>query len=229
MNLLQNITIRVNESVFIKDPETSDLGKKIVQGSIELIDELGFEAFTFGKLARHISSTEASVYRYFESKHKLLLYLISWYWGWMQYRLVFSISNIESPVERLNRAIALFTEKVEMHRSKSHIDEAKLNRIVIAESAKAYLTKEVDAENKEGVFSTYKQLVGRVSDIIGEIDPNYKYPHMLITSVIEGAHLQRFFAEHLPRLTDTVEDEDAIVSFYREMVLKVIGAEDCKR
>ncbi|NQY67845.1 MAG: TetR/AcrR family transcriptional regulator, partial [Flavobacteriales bacterium] len=83
--LLSNIAIRVNNSIYLKDPESSDLGKNILGGGIDMIDEIGFEDFTFKKLAKEIGSTEASVYRYFESKHKLLLYIISWYWSWMEY------------------------------------------------------------------------------------------------------------------------------------------------
>lgn len=221
-SLLSNIKIQVNDNIYLKDPATSELGKKIVGGSIELIDDLGFEAFTFKKLAVKIKSTEASVYRYFENKHKLLLYLTSWYWGWMEYRLVFSIANITSPEERLTKSIRLITENVEEDSSFGYINEIILNRIVIAESSKSYLIKDVDEVNKEGVFGAYKKLVGRISDIITEMNPDYKYPHMLISTVIEGAHHQRFFAEHLPRLTDEVKGEDSIVNFYTDMVLKSV-------
>ena len=221
-DLLSKVTIQVNENIYLKNPESSDLGKKIITGSIDLIDELGFECFTFRKLGVAIDSTEASVYRYFESKHKLLLYLTSWYWAWLEYRLVFGLANIESPNERLERAIVIITEQVKEDRSIMHINEEKLNRIVISESSKAYLTKEVDSENEEGVFAGYKQLVARVSDVILEINAKYKYPHMLISTVIEGAHHQHFFAGHLPRLTDVLKGENSITEFYKDMVFKSI-------
>ncbi len=220
--LLRKMSIQVNEHIYLKDPESSDLGRKIISGSIEMIDAIGLECFTFRKLAAEIGSTEASIYRYFESKHKLLLYLISWYWGWMEYRLVFGLANIPSPMDRLERAITLLTEAVKEDGSFEHINEIKLNRIVICDSSKAYLTKDVDEENKDGVFIGYKQLVARVSDIILEINPHYKYPHMLVSTIMEGAHHQRYFAEHLPKLTDVVKGEDAITEFYKEMVFKAI-------
>ncbi|MTI32160.1 TetR/AcrR family transcriptional regulator [Xanthovirga aplysinae] len=221
-NLLSKVSIRVNSKVFLKDPESSELGRKIIVGSIDMIDELGFESFTFRKLGLQIKSPEASVYRYFESKHKLLLYLTSWYWGWMEYRLVFSLANIHSPEDRLTRAINLMTEEVKQDSSFAHINEVKLHRIVISESSKVYLTKEVDQENKEGAFTTIKQLVERISDIVLEINPNYKYPHMLVSTMIEGAHYQRFFSQHLPRLTDVVKGEDSVTEFYKDMILKAI-------
>lgn len=68
------------------------------------------------------------------------------------------------------------------------------------ESSKSYLTKNVDRENKEGAFMSYKQFVARISSIILEINPRFKYPNMLVTTIIEGAHHQQFFGEHLPVL-----------------------------
>lgn len=213
----------MNDKIFIKDPESSDLGRNIISGSIDLIEELGFDAFTFRKLGSRIQSPEASVYRYFENKHKLLLYLTAWYWGWMEYQLVFVTANIPSAEDRLNRAIELLTGKNLPSQSFPHMDVERLNSIVISESSKAYLTREVDQENKDGIFIGYKRLVSRVSDIIIEINPGYKYPHMLISTVIEGAHHQRYFAEHLPRLTDVVKGEDSICEFYRDMVFRSIN------
>jgi AcrR family transcriptional regulator len=215
--LLSNITIKVNSKVYSKDPDSTELGKKIIQGSIDLIDEIGFEQFTFKKLAKKISSTEASIYRYFVSKHHLLVYITLWYWSWMEYRLVFGLTNIESPNDRLNKAIKILTETVKEDSDFSHVNEVKLNRIVIAESSKIYLSKSVDEENSEGFFLAYKNLVQRVCDIILEINKKYKYPHMLVSTIIEGAHHQRYFAEHLPRLTDVVKGEDAVTSFYQSM------------
>ena len=84
------------------------------------------------------------------------------------------------------------------------------------------MTREVYEENKDLMFITYKELVQRLSDVIIEINPDYKYPHMLISTVLEGAHYQRYFAEHLPRLTDQVKGEDAIVSFSVDMVFNTI-------
>ena len=151
-SILSNISITVNPKLFVKNPETSDLGKKIIQKSILLMDEIGFENFTFKKLGEQIGSNESSIYRYFESKHKLLLYLSSWYWGWLEYRMVISTTNIPDPMEKLKRAITIVTEKIEDDSSTLHINESILNKIIIAEFTKTLLTKEVDVENKEGFF-----------------------------------------------------------------------------
>ncbi|NVK63814.1 MAG: TetR/AcrR family transcriptional regulator [Flavobacteriales bacterium] len=221
-NFLSNIEICVNANIYLKDPSSSQLGKKIIQGSIELMHEIGFESFTFRKLAKSISSTEASIYRYFENKHKLLVYLTSWYWSWLEYRLMFALANVENPVIRLERAIITVTKQVEEDGNFAHINEIKLHKIVIAESSKAYLTREVDHDNKTGSFSGYKRLVERIGAIILEIKPDYKYPHMLVSTVIEGMHHQRYFADHIPSLTNSVHGEDAITNFCKDMVLKTL-------
>ncbi|MFT4756739.1 MAG: AcrR family transcriptional regulator, partial [Vicingaceae bacterium] len=124
-SLISNIQIQVQHSLYLKDPLSSELGKKIIKGSIELICELGFEQFTFKKLAVKIASTEASVYRYFESKNKVLLYLTNWYWSWLEYRLVFATTNVPSAYDQLTKAVYLLTEDITEDGNFEHIDEGK--------------------------------------------------------------------------------------------------------
>src|SRR3970282_1519551 len=131
--ILSNLKIQVNEKIYVKDPETSPLGKKIVEQSILLIDEIGFDNFTFKKLGGKIGSNESSIYRYFENKHKLLVYLSSWYWSWMEYKLFFATTNIEDAFDKLKKAITVVTEKIEDDSSTEHITEAILKKIIIEE------------------------------------------------------------------------------------------------
>ena len=63
----------MNEKLFVRNPEQTELGRKIIEFSIKLIYENGFEAFTFKKLAEVIGSTEAGIYRYFEKQLKCVL------------------------------------------------------------------------------------------------------------------------------------------------------------
>ncbi|MDQ3395562.1 MAG: TetR/AcrR family transcriptional regulator [Bacteroidota bacterium] len=222
-NIKVSISIKVDEKVYLKDPESTELGRKIVKHGIELIDELGLESFTFKKLAEKIGSTEATVYRYFISKHMLLIYLISWYWNWLEYRLVFATNNITSPEDRLKIAIRILSGKITNDQNFSHIDEAILQKIVVAESAKAYLTKEVDENNKEGFFHSYKRLCKQFSDIVLEINPNYKYPASLFSTISESAHFQNFFAHHLPSLTNVKKGSDQLlIEFLTDLVFSAI-------
>lgn len=50
--LLSTLRISVPKSVYLKDPESSDLGKRIIEQSIRLIDEMGIETFTFKNLEK---------------------------------------------------------------------------------------------------------------------------------------------------------------------------------
>ena len=201
-HLLKSIKIGVNEKTFVKDPESSDLGKRIVEHGIVMIHELGFENFTFKKLGLSIGSNESSIYRYFENKHKLLLYLTSWYWGWLEYQLVFATNSISNPDEKLGTAITILTQPVSLDASFSHINEVVLSKIVINEYSKSYLTKEVDKENKEGYFEIYKRLILRMGEMIIAVNPDYPFPQSLSSTVLEGSLHQYFLEEHFPSLTD---------------------------
>ncbi|MEY8020679.1 TetR/AcrR family transcriptional regulator [Muriicola sp. SD30] len=200
--LLQAIKIEVNQNTYVKDPESSDLGKRIVEHSILMIHELGFDSFTFKKLGASIGSNESSIYRYFENKHKLLLYLTSWYWGWQEYQFVFATNSIADPSEKLRKAIEVISKPVVLDDSFAHINEVLLNDIIINEYSKSYLTKEVDTENKEGYFEIYKRMVLRISEMIQEVDLNYAYPLSLASTVLEGSLHQYFLTQHFPSLTN---------------------------
>ena len=219
--ILSNIKIQVNNKIYVKDPETSALGKKIINQSILLIDEIGFDNFTFKKLGERIGSNESSLYRYFENKHKLLVYLSSWYWSWIEYRLVFGTSNIDDNIEKLKKAITIVTEKIVDDKNTEHINEAILNKIIISEFTKTLHTKEVDDENKEGFFLIYKRVINRIINIINEINPEYKFAKSLVSTIVEGSLHQHFLKDHLKTITncnDSVNPSD----FYIDVALKVL-------
>lgn len=200
------LQLQLNEQFYLRDPQETQLGRKIIDVSIAMIDSKGFENFTFKKLADAIDSTEASIYRYFENKHRLLVYLIAWYWNWIEYKIDFITQNIHDPFQKLDLVIRLATEKKERDPFFPDVDEEALFRIVINESDKTYLTRQVDNDNKEGLFRGYKSLCKKVASIISEINPDYKYPHSLASTVMQAAHQQLFFAKHLPSLTNLNED-----------------------
>ena len=216
-----NIKIQISEKIFVKDPETSILGKKIIKESIILIEEIGFDNFTFKKLGERIGSNESSVYRYFENKHKLLVYLCSWYWSWIEYRMLFKLTNVENPIERLKRAITIVTEKIVDDERTAHVNEKQLNKIVIIEFTKTLYTKEVDEENKEGYFVIYKRLINRIVEIVKEINPNYPYPRSLISTIVKGALHQQFLKEHLSTITDC-DDKVTPTDFFMDLINTIV-------
>lgn len=202
INLLSNLKISVPDKIFIKDPESSDLGKRIIEHSILLINEIGFDSFTFKKLGVKIGSNESSIYRYFESKHMLLLYLTSWYWAWIEYQMVFATHNVPDSTDQLNKAIEVVTRTIKEDQTFTHINEVVLNRIIINEYSKSYLTKEVDSENKEGYFVVYKRLVTRLSELIQNVNTHYEFPSSLASTIVEGALHQHFLKSHFSSITD---------------------------
>ncbi len=196
------IKIELNEGLYLRDPQDSELGRNIIQYSIELIDELGIESFTFKKLSIKINSTEASIYRYFVNKHLLLLYLVNWYWEWVQYLIQINSMNIDDPKEKLKIIIHSFVSASRENPMVGYVNESKLQKIVISDGMKVYHTKEVDNENSKGFFGSYKNLALTVSQVITDVNPNFKYPYALATSLFEMANNHLFFAQHLPKLTD---------------------------
>jgi len=209
-NLLMaiNIKISLNDQLYLRDPQETTLGKKLIKQSILLLDEIGFEAFNFKKLAKVMGSTEASVYRYFENKHFLLIYLVSWYWEWVSYLIDINVMNIDDPRRRLRIIIDTFVYASKDNPSIDYVNENVLHRLVIAEGTKAYHTKEVDEDNKHGFFTNYKELCEKVANVATEINPKFPYPHTLASNLFEMANNHIYFAKHLPRLTDVVVKDD---------------------
>jgi len=218
------LQIKMNEKLFLRNPDQTELGKKIILHSIQLIHKSGFESFTFKKLAVDIGTTEAGIYRYFENKHRLLIYIAAWYWSWLEYRVTVSTNNIKDPVVKLKRVIKLLATVVEDDVKTSYVNENVLHQIIIAEGTKAYLTKHVSEDNKDQLFKPYKDLCAKIGDIILECNPKYKYPKSLSSTIIEMAHFQNFFMNNLPSLTDfgKTKDESAIVSFLEDLVFSAI-------
>lgn len=216
------LNISVSAKLYNKNPEETDLGKRILSKSIELMEEMGYEHVTFKKIGLAIESTEASVYRYFQNKHQLLAYLINWYWGWLEVKMAQEFMMLNSAEDKLKRAVELLVLPMDEDERIPHIDEGTLQRLVVAEYPKIYLTKEVDAENEEGYFLSYKRLCDTLSILALQINPNYKYPHSLFSTVISAAQSQQFFTEHLPRLSDAANDRRAIIEFLTEMTLNSI-------
>lgn len=215
------IQLKVNPAIYVKEPESSALGKAIISEGIRLIHELGFEHFTLKKLAEAIGTTESSIYRYFENKHKLLLYITSWYWIWVEYRMVLATVNVLSPEEQLHKALEVFIYAPEKNVEYEHMNVDILYRIVVEEAPKSYLTRDVDAENQLGVYLVYKRICKRLVSIVQAINPEYVYPHSLISLVMDGLHREQYYAAHLPTLCDAKTPE-ALLLFSKNLVLSTI-------
>jgi hypothetical protein len=220
-----DIRIKMNEKLFLRNPEESALGKKIVKHGLLLINKLGFEDFTFKKLANEVNTTEASIYRYFENKHRLLVYIITWYWSYLEYKVVFSLNNVSDPKIKLQSIIKLIAEEpVAGNLNFEFLSETEAYKLVIWEGSKTYLSRNIGKDNKDRLFKPYKDLCNRFSVIIKEYNPKYKYPHSLASSLLEIAHSQSFFKLHLPSLTDYPKEPDnkKLMDFLIGMLFSVL-------
>ncbi len=203
-----NITIDINKSIYLRDPLETSLGKRIIEHAIILIHEIGFEELNFKKLAISMNSTEASIYRYFENKYKLLAYLVAWYWDFMHFSILMDTRNIKDPRAKLHQSIDTLVNSLSTPFTPSYIDESKLHTVVVENATKVYHNKKVDSLNKEGFYQNYKKIVKTISQMILEIDPKFKYPIALATNLIEQSLNNEYYMEHLPSLTDTSKKSD---------------------
>lgn len=219
------VSFKVNEKIYLKNPEQSEIGRQIVNHSIDLIHQLGFEHFTFKKLAIEMQTTEATIYRYFENKHRLLLYILNWYWSYLEFLVMFQLRNIHDDKVKLTTILELLTNELPDTENELNYNKSFLHQIVITESSKVYLVKEVNEINQLEVFKPYKDVCATIAAIISSYNPNYKFPHSLSSTLIETAHDQQFFATYLPRLTDIKPKSKRFTFFFlHDLLFKILDA-----
>ncbi len=195
------LSFKLPSKLFLKDPQESKYGHRLLTNAIELINELGFESFTFKKLGKKMESSEVSIYRYFENKHLLLLYLNCWYLEWVAYLIDIKSMNVKNSEEQLKIAIHCMIHANNESELTDYINENLLFQIIMKESSKTYHVSSVDSENKDGLYLPYKELVRKVAKIITEINSDFKYANSLAITLFEMINNQSFYAEHLPSLT----------------------------
>lgn len=220
------IKITMNDKLFIRDPEQTKLGQDMISKSIVLIHKMGFEKFTFKKLAEEIKSNEQSVYRYFENKHQLLRYLVSWYWAWIEYQIETKLNNINSVEERLKLVIRILSESAKCDPNFEHIDESILAHIVTKTSPISYITDDLPKENKDVIMQSFKSLCKVISEIIQNYSPEYPTPNALTTSMIRMTREQIFFSKYfsdLTELTSNSDDTSDIYNFIEKSIFSILN------
>lgn len=218
------IRIPSGTKLALRDPEDTQLGRTIVREGLVLIHHLGLEQFTFKKLAVEINTTEASIYRYFENKHRFLLYLLTWYWTYIDYLVVVQLRNMDDSSLKIRKVIELLVKDLPEDLGHTGFDNHALHQIVISESSKAYLVHEVDAINQERLFKPYKDLCARIAQLFTEFNPDYPYTRSLSSTLLEMAHFQYYFMLHLPSLTDFGGDknEDLLIQYLENLVFSAL-------
>ncbi len=197
----RGIQFELSKSLYVKDPQNTKYGQRLLQNTVELMAEVGFESFNFKKLGARMKSTETSVYRYFENKHKLLTYICCWYWEWIHYLIDIHTLNIKDPKEVLYVMIHQLLYASEKSSMTVYINESLLHDIVVLEGVKSFHVNEVDKDNDLGFFESYKALNSKMAKIISDVNPDYPYPESLAITLSTMAHDQIYFASHFPELS----------------------------
>ncbi len=119
----------------------------------------------------------------------------------------------------------MITNTYEEGTAVNDFDLDKLYTIVVSESSKVYLVKDVDEINKENVFKPFKDFCSYVAEILKEYEPNLKYPKSLASTLLETAHDQQYFVYHLPNLTDCKDKADNlyVLHFLENLIFSMIG------
>lgn len=190
-------------NLYIKDPLSSNLGLKLLEESARMLGEDGFDAFTLKKLAHNLQTTESSVYRYFDNKHRLLVYHINLYWEWLNQEVQEQCYQKGLQGRKaLERAFEIMCFPKANNWPKDGISYECMHKILTHQSVKAYFSSYVDIENKDGAHRALKTLVQRLSEWLHEETPDFEFPKSLINTLLASVMMQPFYAEHLPSLTE---------------------------
>jgi AcrR family transcriptional regulator len=217
-NLINQLSLRLDERLYQKDPTTSELGQLILQASIELLQLHGLEQFTFKKLALHLHSTESSIYRYFQNKQQLTSYLTSWYWAILEVKLAFATANVSDPEERLMRAVETLADPDHSGNQMASMNLKSLQKVVAQESFKTLHIHHLDDGQREVFFASYNQICQRLASIFNNINPSYPYPKTLSMTVLEAALNQQFLQTHLPEGSEASKHPEVLATFLYQLV-----------
>ena len=103
------------------------------------------------------------------------MYILNWYWYYLAYLVMFQLQNVNNTKAKLKTIVHLLTHELPESAGKLDYNKNYLNQIVIVESSKVYLVKEVKEINENEVFKPYKDLCAKIAEIITAYISEYKY------------------------------------------------------
>jgi AcrR family transcriptional regulator len=200
--------LRPDPALYLKDPESTDVGRALLAHGLDLMLELGLEAFTFRKLAQRVGTTEVTVYKYFANKQRLLKYYYQLYRLWLRQVGAQEVERSSEPREVLAHVVEVLCGVWPGTLPPLQLDPSGLRKLVIAEGMKSYLHKNVDDDNARRLFHPYKELSAFVAARLVACRTDVPWPRSFATTVIEMAHSLPFLMEHLPSLTELSSRKD---------------------
>jgi len=224
--MARSIAISVSSDTYLRNPMETELGRNIISHGIDIMSETGFQCFNFKQLASSMKSTEASVYRYFENKHMLLVYLTSWYWEYLDYLIMLNTRNIDDAKKRLHIAIKTIVDGSHDDNQVDNINMKHLHKIIVEQSSKVTHSKKVLNCNKPNLFANFENLNDNLSKMILSCDPEFKYPSALATNLLKMAIDHTYYAEHLCTVTEITncmvtkknQIEDMLLYFVKKLL-----------
>lgn len=202
------VHLRPDPALSLRDPESTELGRSVLEGGLSLMNAIGLEAFTFRKLAAEIGSTEVTLYKYFPNKQRLLQYYFQLYWLWLRQVCGREVERSRDPQEALRRSVEAICGVWPKDAPPLQLDPEALRLLVIEEGMKSYLHKQVDEDNARRLFAPYKELSAFLAERIKACRRDVPMPRSFATTVIEMAHSLPFAMEHLPSLTELSSRKD---------------------
>jgi hypothetical protein len=146
----------------------------------------------------------------------------------LEYKVVFSLNNLKDSKARLKTIIRIVSEEPSDNSDNvDFLSELEGYKMVVGQGSKAYLHRNVNKDNKDRLFKPYKDLCSRFSELIIDFNPKYKFPHSLASTILEMAHLQKFFKLYLPTLTDfeSENDDKKLIVFLESLLFNSIRIE----
>ena len=214
----------LDPSLTLRDT-SSPMGRRILSEGLDLMNELGLEAFTFKKLAERTGCTEVTVYHYFANKQRLLQYYFQLYWLWMQAHCEQEGRTLKDPRARLRGDISALCGIWPKDALAAQLDPFALRELVINEGFKSFMHKNVDSDNKLRLFQPYKDLCAHVASELKACDKSCPQPRSFATTLIEIAHSLEFAMHHLPALTElsAKKDRKKLAAFLQELTDRYLG------
>lgn len=188
-------------------------------GGLDLLNSKGYLHFTFKELANSIKSTEASIYRYFDSKEQFLTYCSANYWVQLKHRLGMYTLNITDSKIYFERIMDVLLDDLQ---DQQYLLLANKDFTRFRESSCRYgipiLGILKDSGSREALLADYESLMGEVyhfiEDTVEKVVPNSGFKDVLASAILSNTHIQlsraKFISEHLsnPRKIDTKRVRD---------------------
>jgi AcrR family transcriptional regulator len=151
----------LSRSEWVKRQPITALGHKIVAATVEEFASKGVQGARVAVIARRAGTTDPTFYRYFPGLRQAALFVMSeYYWAPLNARLNHYRQATDEPDKLLELIVTSLIHSAENDRSRPWLSEAKVFKIVVAESRSPNLLPDsaLDAEYV-GFLATLEEIL----------------------------------------------------------------------